>query len=129
VLHPNLSWEDALVWQARFAECAEVGVRAAGSTAAPAAPVRPVDAPSAGTADLAAGAFDLVLVSYPPAEKILVIKAIREATGLNLKESKNLSEQRCPARILAGVSRGRAEQGRQRFPSCAVVEVRPSARG
>jgi uncharacterized protein (TIGR02996 family) len=123
VLRSDMVWEDALLWQGRFGQVAEVVVRTAGGAIVPAAPASvPDKAASAG------GAFDLLLVSYPMPRKIEVIKAIRELTGLGLKEAKDLSEAPRPLRLLAGVSQERAEQARQCFGSCAVVEVRPAGR-
>ncbi|MDQ7038559.1 MAG: 50S ribosomal protein L7/L12 [Aquificota bacterium] len=85
----------------------EFGVSAAAMVAA---------APAAGTAQ-GAGApaqaeekteFDVILKS-PGGNKIQVIKAVREITGLGLKEAKDLVDN-APRPIKEGVSKEEAEQ-------------------
>ena len=52
--------------------------------------------------------FDVVLTS-PGAKKIAVIKAVREATGLGLKEAKELVDS-APKAIKEGISKGEADE-------------------
>ena len=78
------------------------GVTAAVAAAAPAA---------AGPAAAAAeekDEFDVVLASFGE-KKVGVIKAVREATGLGLKEAKDLVES-APAPIKEGVNKAEAEE-------------------
>ncbi|WP_227431333.1 50S ribosomal protein L7/L12 [Psychrobacter sp. I-STPA6b] len=69
-------------------------------------------APAAG-GDAAGGAeekdeFDVILASFGD-KKVAVIKAVREATGLGLKEAKELVEG-APAPLKEGVSKAEAEE-------------------
>jgi large subunit ribosomal protein L7/L12 len=52
--------------------------------------------------------FDVVLTSFG-ANKVAVIKAVRSATGLGLKEAKDVVES-APKAIKEGVSKGEAEE-------------------
>ena len=68
-------------------------------------------APAAGAAGAAAEEkteFDVVLTSFGDA-KMAVIKAVKEITGLGLKESKELVES-APKAIKEGVSKADAEE-------------------
>ena len=78
------------------------GVTAAVAAAAPAA--------AAGGAAAAEekDEFDVVLASFGD-KKVGVIKAVREATGLGLKEAKDLVES-APAPIKEGASKAEAEE-------------------
>ena len=67
-------------------------------------------------------AFDVVIKS-PGAEKIKVIKLVREATGLGLKEAKALAEE-SGGKIKEGVSKDEAEDFKKQFEEIgADVEV------
>ncbi|HET6380840.1 MAG TPA: 50S ribosomal protein L7/L12 [candidate division Zixibacteria bacterium] len=96
-----------------------------------AAPVAVAAAPAAGGGDGAAGEaaaeekteFDAVLTDVG-ANKILVIKAVRELTGLGLKEAKDLVDA-APKPVKEGVSREEAEQVKEKLAEAgATVEVR-----
>ena len=80
-----------------------------------AAPVAVAAAPAAGGGDGAAPAaseeqteFDAVLTEVGP-NKILVIKAVRELTGLGLKEAKDLVDA-APKAVKEGVAKDEAEK-------------------
>jgi len=92
-----------------------------------AAPVAAVAAPGAGAAAPAAAAekteFDAVLTEVG-AEKIKVIKAVRELTSLGLTEAKAFVES-APKPIKTGVPRDEAEQIKAKLAEVgATVEVR-----
>ena len=93
------------------------GVTAAVAAAAPAA---------AGPADAAAeekDEFDVVLASFGD-KKVGVIKAVREATGLGLKEAKDLVES-APAPIKEGASKDEAEELKKKLEEAgATVELK-----
>jgi large subunit ribosomal protein L7/L12 len=94
-----------------------------------AAPVAMAAAP-AGGGDGAAAApveeqteFDAVLTDVGP-NKILVIKAVRELTGLGLKEAKDLVDA-APKPVKEGVARDEADKVREKLAEAgATVEVR-----
>ena len=52
--------------------------------------------------------FDVILVSAPADKKIAAIKAVREITGLGLKEAKDLVDA-APKAVKEAVSREEAE--------------------
>ena len=87
-------------------------------------------APAAGGDGAAAGAateeqteFDAVLTDVG-ANKILVIKAVRELTGLGLKEAKDLVDA-APKAVKEGVSREEADQVKEKLAEAgATVEVK-----
>jgi large subunit ribosomal protein L7/L12 len=95
-----------------------------------AAPVAVAAAPAAGGGDGAAAAateekteFDAVLTDVG-ANKILVIKAVRELTGLGLKEAKDLVDA-APKPVKEGVAKEEAEQVKEKLAEAgATVEVR-----
>ena len=93
------------------------GVTAAVAAAAPAA---------AGPAAAAAeekDEFDVVLASFGE-KKVAVIKAVREATGLGLKEAKDLVES-APAPIKEGVNKAEAEELKKKLEEAgATVELK-----
>ena len=93
------------------------GVTAAVAAAAPAA---------AGPAAAAAeekDEFDVVLASFGE-KKVGVIKAVREATGLGLKEAKDLVES-APAPIKEGVNKAEAEELKKKLEEAgATVELK-----
>ena len=85
-------------------------------------------APAAGGAAGAAGAeekssFNVVL-SDAGANKIQVIKVVRDATGLGLKEAKELVDG-APKTVKEGVSKEEAEELKAKFSEAgAVVELK-----
>jgi len=97
------------------------GVTAAAPVAAAAA------APAAGDGAAAAAEeqteFDAVLTEVG-ANKILVIKAVRELTGLGLKEAKDLVDA-APKAVKEAVSKEEAEQVKDKLAEAgATVEVK-----
>jgi large subunit ribosomal protein L7/L12 len=67
--------------------------------------------------------FDVVLKDFG-AQKIQVIKAVRELTDLGLRESKELVEG-VPSPVRQGVSKEEAEQAKAKIESAGgVVEIR-----
>jgi large subunit ribosomal protein L7/L12 len=95
-----------------------------------AAPVAAVGAPAAGGGDGAAPAaaeeqteFEAVLTEVG-ANKILVIKAVRELTGLGLNEAKDLVDA-APKAVKEGVAKEEAEAAKEKLAEAgATVEVR-----
>ena len=94
-----------------------------------AAPVAVAAAAPAAGGDGAAAAgeekteFDAVLTDVG-ANKILVIKAVRELTGLGLKEAKDLVDA-APKAVKEGVAKDEAEQVKEKLAEAgASVEVR-----
>ncbi len=88
---------------------APVGVAVAGGAAAPAAEEKTE--------------FDVVLASFG-AKKLDVIKAVREITGLGLKDAKDLVEG-APKTIKEGVSKDEAESIKKALTDAgATVEVK-----
>jgi large subunit ribosomal protein L7/L12 len=94
-----------------------------------AAPVAMAAAPAAaGVGDGAAAAeeqteFDAVLTEVG-ANKILVIKAVRELTGLGLKEAKDLVDA-APKAVKEGVAREEADAVKEKLAEAgATVEVK-----
>ena len=76
-----------------------------------AAPVAVAAAPAAGAGEAAAeekSEFDVVLEGFGD-NKIAVIKAVREISGLGLKEAKALVES-APAPVQEGVAKDKAEE-------------------
>jgi large subunit ribosomal protein L7/L12 len=67
--------------------------------------------------------FDVVLTAAG-AEKIAVIKAVREITGLGLKEAKELVEG-VPAKVKEGISKADAEAAKKKLADAgAAVEIK-----
>ncbi|OOS19885.1 50S ribosomal protein L7/L12 [Moraxella lincolnii] len=67
--------------------------------------------------------FDVVLAGFGD-KKVGVIKAVREATGLGLKEAKELVEG-APAPIKEGVSKAEAEELKKKLEEAgATVELK-----
>ena len=95
-----------------------------------AAPVAVAAAPAGGGDDAAAPAaaeeqteFDAVLTEVGP-NKILVIKAVRELTGLGLKEAKDLVDA-APKAVKEGVAKEEAEAVKEKLAGAgASVDVR-----
>ena len=105
-----------------YAVTVEEGAAAAGAPVA--APV--AAAPAAGGAAAAAEEkteFDVVLAEAG-ANKVAVIKAVRGATGLGLKEAKDLVES-APANLKEGVSKEEAEALKKELEEAgAKVEIK-----
>jgi len=86
-----------------------------------------VAAPAAGAAGAAAGAeekssFDVVLKDAG-ANKIAVIKVVRDITGLGLKEAKDLVDG-APKTVKEGASKDEAEEMKAKFAEAgAVIEL------
>ncbi len=92
-----------------------------GVTAAVAA--APAAAAAAGPAAEEQDEFDVVLTSFGE-KKVAVIKAVREATGLGLKEAKDLVES-APAPIKEAASKGEAEELKKKLEEAgATVELK-----
>jgi large subunit ribosomal protein L7/L12 len=95
-----------------------------------AAPVAAAAAPVAGGGDGAGAAaseeqteFEAVLTDVGP-NKILVIKAVRELTGLGLKEAKDLVDA-APKAVKEGVNREEADAVKEKLAEAgASVEVK-----
>jgi len=95
-----------------------------------AAPMAAAAAPAAGGGDGGAPAaveeqteFDAVLTEVGP-NKILVIKAVRELTGLGLKEAKDLVDA-APKAVKEGVNREEADAVKEKLAEAgATVEVK-----
>ena len=93
-----------------------------------AAPAAAAAAPAGGDAGGAAAVeeqteFDAVLIEVGP-NKILVIKAVRELTGLGLKEAKDLVDA-APKAVKEGVTKEEAEAAKEKLSEAgATTEVR-----
>ncbi|RAL23863.1 50S ribosomal protein L7/L12 [Lujinxingia litoralis] len=79
-----------------------------GVSAAAAAPVMMAAGPGAGEAAAEQTEFNVVLASFGD-QKIKVIKAVRELTGLGLKDAKDLVEG-APSNVKEGVDKDEAEK-------------------
>jgi large subunit ribosomal protein L7/L12 len=100
-----------------------------GVTAAAPVAVAAAGAPAAGGDGAAAATaeeqteFDAVLTEVG-ANKILVIKAVRELTGLGLKEAKDLVDA-APKAVKEGVAKEEADAAKEKLAEAgATVEVR-----
>ena len=100
-----------------------------GVTAAAPVAVAAAGAPAAGGDGAAAAAseeqteFDAILTDVGP-NKILVIKAVRELTGLGLKEAKDLVDA-APKAVKEGVAKEEAEQVKEKLAEAgATVDVK-----
>jgi len=80
------------------------GVTAAAPVAMAAAPAAAAAAPVEEKTE-----FTVVLKEYPADKKVTVIKVVREATGLGLKEAKDLVEG-APKPVKEGVNKDEAEK-------------------
>jgi len=91
-----------------------------------AAPVAIAAGPAAGgeaAAEEEQTEFDVVLTSFG-ASKVPVIKAVREITGLGLKEAKDLVES-APATVKEGVAQGEADELKKKLEEVgATVEIK-----
>jgi large subunit ribosomal protein L7/L12 len=98
------------------------GVTAAAPVAAAAAPAGGDGAGAAAVAE-EQSEFDAVLTDVGP-NKILVIKAVRELTGLGLKEAKDLVDA-APKAVKEGVAREEADAAKEKLSEAgATVEVK-----
>lgn len=94
-----------------------------GVTAAAAAPVVVTDGGGAGGAAEEKTEFDVVLTSFGD-KKVGVIKAVREATGLGLKEAKELVEG-APSPVKEAVAKDEAEELKKKIEEAGgTVEVK-----
>jgi len=99
------------------------GVTAAAPVAVAAAPAAGGDGAAAAGASEEQSEFDAVLTEVG-ANKILVIKAVRELTGLGLKEAKDLVDA-APKAVKEGVAKEEAEQVKEKLAEAgATVEVK-----
>jgi large subunit ribosomal protein L7/L12 len=99
------------------------GVTAAAPVAAAAAPAAAGDGAGAPAASEEQSEFDAVLAEVGP-NKILVIKAVRELTGLGLKEAKDLVDA-APKAVKEGVAKEEAEAVKEKLAEAgASVDVR-----
>ena len=99
------------------------GVTAAAPVAVAAAPAAGGDGAAAAGGTEEKTEFDAVLTEVG-ANKILVIKAVRELTGLGLKEAKDLVDA-APKAVKEGVAKDEAEQVKEKLAEAgATVEVR-----
>ncbi len=100
----------------------KLGVSAAAASVAVAAPGGAAGAPAAAPAEEKTE-FSVILTSAG-ANKINVIKAVREVTNLGLKEAKDLVDG-APKTIKEGVSKEEAEAIRKKFTDAgATVEIK-----
>lgn len=96
----------------------EFGVSAAAPVAVAAAPAAGGGAPAAEKTE-----FDVVLASAG-AQKIQVIKVVREATGLGLKEAKDLVDG-APKTIKEAISKNDAEELKKKLEEAgATIELK-----
>ncbi len=99
------------------------GVTAAAPVAVAAAPAAGGDGAGGAAATEEKTEFDAVLTEVG-ANKILVIKAVRELTGLGLKEAKDLVDA-APKPVKEGVTKEEAEQVKEKLAEAgATVEVK-----
>ena len=99
------------------------GVTAAAPVAVAAAPAAGGDGAAAAGASEEQSEFDAVLTDVG-ANKILVIKAVRELTGLGLKEAKDLVDA-APKAVKEGVTKEEAEAAKEKLAEAgATVEVK-----
>jgi len=98
------------------------GVTAAAPAAAAAAPAAGGDGAGAAAVEEQTE-FDAVLTEVGP-NKILVIKAVRELTGLGLKEAKDLVDA-APKAVKEGVTKDEAEAAKEKLSEAgATTEVK-----
>lgn len=68
--------------------------------------------------------FNVFIVSCPEDKKIAAIKAVREITGLGLKEAKEMVES-CPKEVKHAASKADAEAAKKKLEEAGVkVEVK-----
>jgi large subunit ribosomal protein L7/L12 len=101
----------------------EWGVKAAAPAAVVAAPA--AGEGSAGAAAEEATDFQVVLKSVPADKKIAIIKEVRAATGLGLKEAKELVES-APKPVKESSPKAEAEEIKKKLEAAgATVELKP----
>ena len=94
-----------------------------GVTAAAAAPVMMAAAGGEAAAAEEKDEFDVILTGFGE-EKVGVIKAVREATGLGLKEAKDLVES-APSPVKEGASKAEAEELKKKLEEAgATVDLK-----
>jgi large subunit ribosomal protein L7/L12 len=99
------------------------GVTAAAPVAVAAAPAAGGDGGAGAAATEEQTEFDAVLTDVG-ANKILVIKAVRELTGLGLKEAKDLVDA-APKAVKEGVTKEEADPVKEKLAEAgATVEIR-----
>ncbi|MGL5254984.1 MAG: 50S ribosomal protein L7/L12 [Brevinema sp.] len=83
-------------------------------------------APAAGAAGAAAASTTVsVFITDPGANKIEVIKAVREITGLGLKEAKEMAESMGKTALKEGIEDAEAKTIKEKLEAAgAVVEVK-----
>lgn len=97
------------------------GVEAAAAAVAVAAPAAGGDA---GAAAEEATEFDITLKAADASKKIAIIKAVREATGLGLKEAKELVEG-TPSELKKGAAKAEAEEIKKKIEEAGgTVELK-----
>merc|ERR1712187_287884 len=64
--------------------------------------------------------FDVILESYPADKKIKVLKAVREITGLGLKDAKDLCEA-APKTLKEGIAKSAAEEMQKQLEEAGAV--------
>ena len=95
------------------------GVTAAAPVAAAAAPAAAAAAPVEEKTE-----FTVVLKEYPADKKVTVIKVVREATGLGLKDAKDLVEG-IPSTIKDGVNKADSDKIKKALEDAgAKVEIK-----
>jgi large subunit ribosomal protein L7/L12 len=95
------------------------GVTAAAPVAAAAAPAAAAAAPVEEKTE-----FTVVLKEYPADKKVTVIKVVREATGLGLKEAKDLVEG-IPSTVKDGANKADADKIKKALEDAgAKVEIK-----
>jgi large subunit ribosomal protein L7/L12 len=82
----------------------------------------PADGGAAAPAKEEQTEFDVVVESYEPTKKIGIIKIVRAATSLGLKEAKDLVEG-IPAKVKEGVSKEDAEKLRKELEEAGAKVV------
>lgn len=88
-----------------------------------AAPVAVAAAPAAAAAEEEKSEFDVILKEVG-AQKIQVIKAVREITGLGLKDAKALVDG-APKEVKTGVAKAEAEEMKKKLEAAgATVEMK-----
>ena len=93
------------------------------SAAAPVAVAAVGAAPAAGAAAVEKSEFDVVLKEIG-ANKVQVIKAVRELTGLGLKEAKDLVDG-APKTVKEGLAKAEAEEAQKKLEAAgAKVELK-----
>ena len=97
------------------------GIKAAAVAAGPAIAAAPVAAAAPVEEQTE---FDVVLEAYDAAKKIGIIKVVRAATGLGLKEAKALVDE-APKPVKEGIDREEADKLKQELEEAgAAVEVK-----